>query len=43
MTTGNITNVELEALFQNNLPQIKALFTQHSLIEMSRNSIIVHQ
>jgi len=43
VTTGNITNVELEALFQNNLPQIKALFTQHSLIEMSRNSIIVHQ
>lgn len=42
VTTGNITNVELEALFQNNLPQIKALFTQHSLIEMSRNSIIVH-
>jgi predicted nuclease of predicted toxin-antitoxin system len=43
VTTGNITNVELEALFQNNLTQIEALFTQHSLIEMSRNSIIVHQ
>ena len=43
VTTGNITNTELEALFQTNLPQITTLFVQHSLIEMNRNSIIVHQ
>ena len=43
VTTGNITNAELEALFQNNLLQITNLFAQHYLIEMSRNSIIVHQ
>ena len=40
---GNITNAELEALFFNNLPQLVKLFQQHSLIEMSRSTIIVHQ
>ena len=43
ITTGNITNAELEALFLNNLPQLAELFEQHALIEMSRNAIIVHQ
>ncbi|MEZ2232585.1 MULTISPECIES: DUF5615 family PIN-like protein [unclassified Microcoleus] len=43
VTTGNITNAELEALFQSNLPQLVQLFSQHSLIEMSRDAIIVHQ
>lgn len=43
VTTGNITNAELEALFQSNLPQLVQLFTQHSSIEMSRDTIIVHQ
>ena len=42
VTTGNITNVELEALFQSNLPQLVQLFSQHSLIEMSRDAIVVH-
>lgn len=43
ITTGNITNLELEALFLNNLPQLVELFEQHSVIEMSRDAIIVHQ
>ncbi|MBE9226224.1 DUF5615 family PIN-like protein [Phormidium sp. LEGE 05292] len=43
VTTGNITNAELEALFQNNLPQLVQFFTQHSLIEMSRTALIIHQ
>jgi predicted nuclease of predicted toxin-antitoxin system len=43
LTTGNITNAELEALFFNNLPQLVELFQQHSLIEMSRDAIVVHQ
>ena len=43
VTTGNITNAELEALFQSNLLQLVQLFEQHSLIEMSRDAIIVHQ
>jgi predicted nuclease of predicted toxin-antitoxin system len=43
ITTGNITNAELEALFLNNLPQLSELFEQHALIEMSCDAIIVHQ
>ena len=42
VTTGNITNSEIEALFKKNLPQLIQLFQQHSLIEMSLNTIIVH-
>ncbi|MGI2906329.1 DUF5615 family PIN-like protein [Tolypothrix sp. VBCCA 56010] len=43
VTTGNITNTELEALFVNNLAQLAGLFAQQKLIEISRNAIIVHQ
>jgi len=43
VTTGNITNAELEALFLNNLQQLAELFKQHSMIEISRDAIIVHQ
>ena len=43
LTTGNITNVELEVLFLNNLPQLAELFQQHSLIEMSRDAIVVRE
>ena len=43
VTTGNITNAELEALFLNNLQQLAELFKQHFMIEISREAIIVHQ
>ncbi len=43
VTTGNIPNNELMVLFANNLSQLIELFEGHLLIEMSRNSIIVHQ
>jgi len=43
VTTGNITNVGFEALFLNNLQQLAELFKQHSMIEISRDAIIVHQ
>ena len=43
VTTGNIPNNELMALFANNLFELIKLFEGHSVIEMSRNSIIVHQ
>lgn len=42
VTTGNIKNYELEALFINNLEQIVQLFKQHNYIELSRNALIVH-
>jgi predicted nuclease of predicted toxin-antitoxin system len=43
ITTGNIKNNELEALFLNHIPQLFTLFNQHSFIEISRDVIIVHQ
>jgi predicted nuclease of predicted toxin-antitoxin system len=43
VTTGNITNTELEALFLKNLPRLAELFQESSLIELSRDAIIVHQ
>ncbi|MFB2893323.1 DUF5615 family PIN-like protein [Aerosakkonemataceae cyanobacterium BLCC-F50] len=43
VTTGNITNNELVELFVKNLPQLAQLFQQHSLIEINRNAIAVHQ
>lgn len=43
VTTGNITNTELLELFTLNLSQLLNLFEQHSLIEISRDNIIVHQ
>ncbi|MBC6478446.1 MAG: DUF5615 family PIN-like protein [Hormoscilla sp. GM7CHS1pb] len=43
LTTGNINNTELVALFINNMPQLAELFQQYSLIEMNRSTIIVHQ
>lgn len=43
VTTGNIKNSDLEALFAANLPLIVDLLSQHSYIELSRDSVIVHQ
>ncbi|MDJ0675539.1 MAG: DUF5615 family PIN-like protein [Calothrix sp. MO_167.B42] len=43
ITTGNIKNSELESLFNANFQSLVELFEQHSYIEMSRDTIIVHQ
>jgi predicted nuclease of predicted toxin-antitoxin system len=43
VTTGNISNKELESLFVKNLEQLSRLFEQHSLIEMGKYSVTVHQ
>lgn len=43
VTTGNITNSELEALLAEHVSQIVSLFEQHDVIELSRGAIIVHQ
>ena len=43
VTTGNISNKELESLFIKNVEQITKLFEQYSLIEMSRDAVMVHQ
>ena len=43
LTTGNINNNQLIDIFMNNLPQLAELFQEHSLIEMNRDTIVVHQ
>jgi predicted nuclease of predicted toxin-antitoxin system len=43
ITTGNIRNSELEALFMQNLQHLVELFEQYSYIEMNRDAIVVHQ
>jgi len=42
ITTGNISNSELEALFLEKLPQLIELPQENALVEMSRDAIIVH-
>lgn len=43
ITTGNIKNVDLELLFTANLPLIVDLLSGHNYIELSKNSVTVHQ
>jgi predicted nuclease of predicted toxin-antitoxin system len=43
ISTGNINNNELENLFQKNLEQITVLLETHNYIEISRDTIIIHQ
>ncbi len=43
ITTGNIKNADLEILVTTNLPLIVDLLSQHSYIELSRGSVMVHQ
>jgi predicted nuclease of predicted toxin-antitoxin system len=42
ITTGNISNKELERLFTNNFTQITELFANYKLIEMSKDALIIH-
>lgn len=42
ISTGNITNPDLERLIRANLATVVALFASHSFIEMSRTDIIAH-
>jgi predicted nuclease of predicted toxin-antitoxin system len=42
ISTGNIRNSELEALFTSNLESIAANFDQFSFIEINRASVIFH-
>lgn len=43
VTTGNISNQTLEALFIAALPQIIDAFRNHSYIELNRTALITHQ
>lgn len=43
ITTGNIKNTDLEILFTTHLSLIVDLLSQHNYIELSKDSVIVHQ
>jgi len=42
ISTGNIANAELEALMLPNLPAVAAAFDKASLVEITRDALIVH-
>jgi predicted nuclease of predicted toxin-antitoxin system len=42
LSTGNITNADLEALVVPAIPTIIAAFDQHSYLELSRTTLIIH-
>lgn len=43
VSTGNIRNSDLEALFARNLNSILEAFDQHSFVEIDRSSLIIHE
>jgi predicted nuclease of predicted toxin-antitoxin system len=43
ISTGNITNVELETLFTPQLAAIVEAFENHSFVELSREALIIHR
>ncbi|MBK9316448.1 MAG: DUF5615 family PIN-like protein [Acidobacteria bacterium] len=42
VSTGNITNIELESLFTANIEKITEGFVEFDFIEMDRNNLIYH-
>lgn len=42
VSTGNIANAELEALFLRHLAEITAAFVDSNFVELSRTSLIIH-
>lgn len=42
LSTGNISNRDLEALIRANIDQVVALFQQHRFVELSRTDVVVH-
>lgn len=42
VSTGNISNSELEQLFMHNISTIEASFQTHDFIEFNRTTLILH-
>jgi predicted nuclease of predicted toxin-antitoxin system len=42
VSTGNIGNAELWALFAANLPALQAAFSSHDFIELNRTTLTIH-
>jgi predicted nuclease of predicted toxin-antitoxin system len=43
ISTGNITNAELEKLLRTNLPAIVAAFTTNRFVEITRDALVIHE
>ena len=43
VSTGNIRNSDLDAIFERNLDSIVEAFAQHSFVEIDRSSLIIHE
>ncbi|MFN8561373.1 MAG: DUF5615 family PIN-like protein [Anaerolineae bacterium] len=43
ISTGNITNRDLEALFEKQLTRIEEAFREHHYVELNRTSLIIHR
>ena len=43
ITTGNISNEQLKKIFEKQINEITSLFEINSFIELTKDSIIVHQ
>jgi predicted nuclease of predicted toxin-antitoxin system len=43
ISTGNIKNSELEALFSANFPQIVEALSQHDYVELNQTLLTIHQ
>lgn len=43
ISTGNVTNKELESLFTSQIDTITALFEAHNFVELNRTILVVHR
>jgi predicted nuclease of predicted toxin-antitoxin system len=43
ISTGNITNAKLEALFILHLPALSEAFVTHDFVELARTTMLVHE
>jgi predicted nuclease of predicted toxin-antitoxin system len=43
ISTGNISNAELEKLVRANLAGIEASFTVHRFVEITRDALVIHE
>ena len=42
VSTGNISNEEIGAIFAANLGRLEAGFAQHAFIELGRTTLVIH-
>ena len=43
ISTGNITNAELEKLIQANLSRVETAFDVHRFVEITRDDLVIHE